>query len=158
VSIEAQIAAWRIAAARGLPFAFHGQGLSMWPTLRPGDEALFAPLAGTPRLGEILLCAAGDRLVAHRLVAHDGARLILRGDARAEADPPVGREAVLGRLVGVRRLGRELSPDAATLRALAVLVPLLHDRAPRLLKLVALTLHRTAASVSGDGKWGGNPG
>src|SRR5438105_4969722 len=60
VSVDHEIAAWRLAAARGLPFAFRGLGWSMWPILRPGDEAFFAPLAATPRAGDVLLYRSGE--------------------------------------------------------------------------------------------------
>jgi hypothetical protein len=119
MTVEQQIAAWRLACAQGQParFPFAGHGASMWPTLRAGDEALFAPLAAPPADGEILLYRLRDGLVAHRFrgALPDG-RLRLRGDGLMHDDPPVEPEAVLGRLVAVRRGGRErpIAPTAFT--------------------------------------------
>jgi hypothetical protein len=112
MALPHDIAAWRLATEHGLPFPFRGHGWSMWPTLRPGDEALFAPLAAPPAPGDVLLYATDAALVAHRLVGSlpDG-RLVLRGDAMGRADPPVEPAAVLGRLVAVRRGGRSRPPS-----------------------------------------------
>jgi hypothetical protein len=119
MTVEQQIAAWRLACAQGsgARFPFRGAGASMWPTLRAGDEALFAPLAAPPAPGEILLYRMHDGLVAHRFrgALPDG-RLRLRGDALMQDDPPVEPDAVIGRLVAVRRRGRErpIAPAALT--------------------------------------------
>jgi hypothetical protein len=102
-----ELAALRAAHALGRPYPFAGAGLSMWPALRPGDVALFAA-PGAPRPGDVCLAVVDGRLVAHRLIAREGDRLLLRGDAMPAADPPVAPAAVVGRLVAVRRAGREL--------------------------------------------------
>jgi hypothetical protein len=132
VSVDHEIAAWQVACARGVPFAFRGLGTSMWPALRAGDEALFAPLAHAPRPGDVLLYRAGERLVAHRFLGlrPDGA-LRLRGDFLVQDDPPVPRAAVLGCLVGVRRDGRALRVDDGVLGVFARVLPRLHAGAPR---------------------------
>lgn len=41
-------------------------------------------------------------MVVHRLWAIDGDRLILRGDTNGYADPPLPRDAVVGRVRAVR--------------------------------------------------------
>jgi len=131
VSADHEIAAWRIACAAGLPFHFRGLGRSMLPALLPGDEALFAPFEGAPQRGDVLLYRAGDRLVAHRLHGIEaGSRLRLRGDLLASDDPLVPAEAILGRLVAVRRRGRELRADRGPLAFYAALVPWLDAHAP----------------------------
>jgi hypothetical protein len=106
VSIEHELAAWRLATSQGLLFPFRGQGLSMWPTLRPGDDALFRPISALPPTGTIVLASTPAGLVAHRLVHRraDGT-VVLRGDALPGPDPPLAAGAVLGELTGVRRRG-----------------------------------------------------
>lgn len=152
MSADHEIAAWRIACAAGLPFHFRGLGRSMLPALLPGDEALFAPFEGAPQRGDVLLYRAGDRLVAHRLHALEANGLLrLRGDLLASDDPPVPAGAILGRLVAVRRGGRELPTDRGRLAFYAALVPWLDAHAPRaasgfrlFVRLAArLTLSRT---------------
>jgi len=125
VSVSHEIAAWQLACANRVPFCFRGLGSSMLPALRPGDEALFEPLADLPpRRGDVLLYRAGDRLVAHRLLAADAdGHLRLRGDALAADDPPVPAAAVLGRLVAIRRGRRELRADRAPLAWYAAVLP-----------------------------------
>ncbi len=158
MSVEQQIVAWQLAYANGLPFVFRGLGRSMLPALHPDDEALFAPLDAPPRPGEILLFRAGDRLVAHRLlaVAADG-RLCLRGDFMAADDPMLPADDVLGRLIAVRRHGRELRADRGRLALYAALWPRLHRRAPlaaRMLRLAARVANRLAARLTPPGTQG----
>jgi signal peptidase len=145
VSVDQEIAAWRLACERGVPFGFRGLGTSMWPALRPGDEALFEPIAQAPRVGDVLLFRAGDRLIAHRLlaVAADG-MLRLRGDFVGAEDPPVAPSAVLGRLMGVRRGGRVLDVAHGRLAIYAAVVPGLAARAPRLLAVLRLAARAAA--------------
>ena len=137
MTVEQQIAAWRLACAHGKHerFAFRGAGASMWPTLRAGDEALFAPLAAPPEPHEVLLYQLRGGLVAHRFrgLLPDG-RLRLRGDGMLRDDPPVEPDAVLGKLVAVRRGGRERAFAPAPLTPVYVaLLPLfrLVRRLPR---------------------------
>jgi signal peptidase I len=77
----------------------------MAPTLRPGDRLLVRPLAGAPppSEGEIVVTRRGTRLVTHRLVMKMGDLAITRGDACRALDPPVSSQALLGRVVLVRR-------------------------------------------------------
>jgi hypothetical protein len=141
LGIEHDLAAWRLAHEHGLPFAFRGDGASMWPTLRAGDEALFVPFDGEPQRGEVLLYRAGDRLLAHRLVGTTGAHLRLRGDAMPDEDPPVSRSAVLGRLTAIRRQGREIQASHPGFH----LAGELHPCGPRAMRLL---LARIAARLT----------
>ena len=72
-------------------------GNSMLPTLPSACDIEVVP-ADAPRLGDLLVFALGDALVAHRLVRRKGDRLICQGDNRRAADPPLRREQVLGRV------------------------------------------------------------
>ena len=79
----------------------------MSPALRPGDEVLVSPVAGasSPIPGEIVVALRGERLVTHRLVGHQGDRVITRGDACRSDDAPIDVDRLLGRVVLVRRAG-----------------------------------------------------
>jgi hypothetical protein len=83
----------------------------MWPSLRDGDEALWAAPSGPPRVGQIVVARTAAGLVAHR-VRRAGEVLLLQGDACPRADAPIPPEAVLGLVRRVRRGGRELGPEA----------------------------------------------
>ncbi len=79
-------------------------GSSMAPSIRSGDIVVVAPVtAGLPAPGEVALYATGRRIIAHRLVAFDACRFILKGDAVPVADLPVEIERLLGKVIRVER-------------------------------------------------------
>lgn len=78
-------------------------GASMAPLLCPDDALRLVPLEGARvRRGMVVGVIADGRLVVHRLVtvAHDS--LVARGDALAWSDAPVARQALVGRVGGLR--------------------------------------------------------
>jgi hypothetical protein len=106
--------------ARGLPVTFVARGASMWPFVRDGDRLTVAPLAGAPRLGDVVLVGGEGFGVVHRVVRVAGGRVLTKGDALPRSDgwAPLGR--VLGRVVAVERRGRPVpqgrwAPLAASL-------------------------------------------
>jgi signal peptidase I len=89
------------------------RGSSMVPTIFPGD-ILFVerdPLARL-RPGHVVLASREGRFFAHRVVrltALGGpARVITRGDALRENDPPFSREEILGRVTALIRGQRQI--------------------------------------------------
>jgi hypothetical protein len=127
-------------------------GGSMWPWLRPEDEVLiradeFARVAP----GRIILFAREDRLFAHRVLRRargepDHARcLVTKGDTLAETDAPVREAEFLGRVVAVRRGGREISLDTFPQAALGRLCALL-THASRFWYPLALSARRVLRS------------
>lgn len=80
-------------------------GTSMEPTLASGAEVLLRcgePLAA----GDIIAYLAAGQVILHRVVARakTGDWILTRGDARTLPDAPIlRREAVFGRVAGVRR-------------------------------------------------------
>lgn len=81
----------------------------MRPTIRNGDVVTLAPVGTRPPApGDIVAIRTADRLVVHRVVtvhvdSTGQARLVTRGDAHADTDPPVPATAVLGRVTAVHR-------------------------------------------------------
>lgn len=74
-------------------------GASMLPLLRDGDRVELLPLAPERlRRGDLLVFRQGEHLVVHRLVARRGGCWIARGDNLPQADPPIPRAAILGRV------------------------------------------------------------
>jgi hypothetical protein len=83
-------------------------GTSMLPLLRPGDavwlEAIDPALL---RPGDLIAIRQQDVLLTHRLIAVAPSRWQTKGDNNRLADPPVGAEAIQGRIVMLER-GRRL--------------------------------------------------
>ena len=74
-------------------------GGSMAPALMDGQRIELVPLDDAPlRVGDVVACATGPRLVVHRIAAlrADG-QVITRGDARGMDDAPQPIEAILAR-------------------------------------------------------------
>jgi signal peptidase I len=85
------------------------KGDSMWPSLRSGDRAVFEPLGGPPREGEVLVVRMDGALVAHRVVSVRQQHLTLKGDNCDAPDGPVRLDHVLGIITRVERDGRTLT-------------------------------------------------
>jgi hypothetical protein len=90
---------------------FRAEGISMYPAIRDGEIVDVVRVATDEIVrGDVLLCRYGTRALAHRVVrvtaCGSGRRFELRGDAKACSDPPVGADAVLGKVARVHRNGR----------------------------------------------------
>lgn len=84
-------------------------GSSMLPAIAPGDLLTFrACSADQAQPGQVVLLRRSQGLVAHRLVACEGALLTTRGDALAATDEPAATASLLGVLVGQERGLRNL--------------------------------------------------
>jgi len=108
---------------RGAYVRFRAIGASMQPTIEDGELITVAPVAPeSVKRGDILLYQNERGVFAHRMVGvvkgtvtidgGDSPPYLLRGDASVSCDPPVAREQVIGRVVGVQRGGRNLVLDS----------------------------------------------
>ena len=95
---EVMVALARARLGRGEPLTLRAEGGSMWPLLLDGDTVEVQPLGGPPALGDIVLFELRGRLALHRVVAIDGDRVVLKGDALTEPDGSYPAAALLGRL------------------------------------------------------------
>jgi signal peptidase I len=91
------------------------RGLSMLPTLRPGDFLTVQSVSPEQiEPGEIMLYMREGRFFIHRVkgkrVAGGEAFFIARGDCMPEDDPPVRSSEVLGKIVEVQRAGSSFFP------------------------------------------------
>ncbi len=111
---------------KGKPFRFEARGESMHPAIRHGDVVTVAPVPDRPpAIGDIVAFVhpgtGGVRV--HRVVAAGGGRYVLKGDNALGADPPIGRDGILGLVVGLERGGRRRrlgpAPQAAVLALLS---------------------------------------
>ena len=129
-------------------------GTSMKPFLRSGSLLRIAPLLPSlapPVLGDIvLLQSASGRLVAHRVIELRGDMYGTKGDSSGEADPPVGRGQILGKVLGME--GPLFLPlDGPLARRVGLCVNRLYPRLVRLKASLKRRLSTTAPPLTGEG-------
>jgi len=78
----------------------------MIPALWPGDELTVRrrPISEAKR-GDIAVFTRDHRLFAHRIVAHEGSRIVTQGDGVPSRDDAVNGTELLGVVVSVSRNG-----------------------------------------------------
>jgi hypothetical protein len=79
------------------------RGSSMRPLIAPGARLLVEFGAVPTGVGEIILFAQGEQLIAHRVVAWRQSRLIAKGDAEAFCDASLDLSNILGVVRALRR-------------------------------------------------------
>lgn len=99
----------------GLAVRFKAHGTSMLPSLWPGDVLTIQSAdrdSMTP--GDLVLAIRDDQIVIHRLVkiigSPEDSRVILRGDAMPQDDPPMHISELLGKVSKIERKDRFLIP------------------------------------------------
>lgn len=87
-------------------------GVSMRPTIEPGEPLRLVCGDRAPRPGDVIAFVSGDQVAVHRLLAssREGEWLVTIGDAHHLPDAPIRRDAVIGRVV--RRDGQEITSRA----------------------------------------------
>jgi signal peptidase I len=89
-------------------------GWSMLPSVWPGDT-LFVERASASQVteGDIVLFGRDRRLFAHRVVRgiDKSSKILTRGDAMPQPDPPVSDDALLGRVSLIVRNGKRMAPS-----------------------------------------------
>ena len=84
-------------------------GSSMLPSIWPGDVLTVRQCSQSDvHIGDIAVFTRAGRLFAHRVVQRDGVTLITQGDGVPSQDPPVGPDALLGRVMCASRNGRRV--------------------------------------------------
>jgi hypothetical protein len=98
----------------------------MAPAYRDGDWLLLEPIsAGATVLpGEVVVARRGPLLVTHRVVSLQNGLLVTKGDSCPRTDPPVAADALLGRVVGMRRAPRLLTELRRRLAPIRRFLPL----------------------------------
>lgn len=99
----------RDALAREGRIQFPLRGDSMLPTLPLECEIEVVPLPDELRVGDLVVFALQETLVAHRLV-RGGVQPVAHGDNRRVADPPLLPEQVLGRVARAFVDGEQVWP------------------------------------------------
>jgi signal peptidase I len=109
---------------------FRATGLSMVPTLWPGDCLTIQSYNfEDAQAGDVVLYARGGRLFVHRIIRKcrlAGTKsLITRGDCMTEEDPPVQEKDLLGRVIAIDRRGSRIVPNRRLSTAQSVIAWLL---------------------------------
>lgn len=98
----------------GYSVRFRPGGASMFPTIKDGETVTVEQVKPTDvKRGDIILYKTDHRVIAHRVVSvqkkgGNSSSFILRGDASASCDEPVGADQILGKVVSVERDGRSI--------------------------------------------------
>ncbi len=126
-------------------------GRSMRPLLRPGARVNVRPLSGSPPLGAILVYAAADRLVIHRLVRierrDERTAFVTKGDLSPRCDAPIEPDRVLGQVVRIEMPGFSLSVDHHVWRAAGWLFATCAPACIALLRTTERTARRVARAA-----------
>ncbi|TAK25471.1 MAG: hypothetical protein EPO26_03640 [Chloroflexota bacterium] len=107
--------------------AVQSRGDSMFPTIEPGAPLPIEPGGGAQcEVGDIVaIIGPNGAMMAHRLIAISNRFAWTRGDDAPWPDPPIPREAIVGRIAHGGRRGRLI----ARLPVLALLVQATDSRA-----------------------------
>jgi hypothetical protein len=89
-------------------FRFTAPGFSMAPFIRNGDMITIAPKQ--LRYGDVVAFVKPccGKLTVHRIIRISGAEYLIKGDNLAEADGLVPASSIIGRVVRVEHLGRQM--------------------------------------------------
>ena len=88
------------------------EGWSMGHTLGPSRQIAVMPVIRPPRLGDVVLLKARNRLIAHRIIRKipGGQYYITKGDNCTTADTPVAYLDIIGLVMGIKEGGRIRNP------------------------------------------------
>lgn len=86
-------------------------GNSMLPLMRAGDQVLVAHDCSHIRTGDVIVFWQSNQLIIHRVIqierTPDTIRFLTKGDNGLSFDPIVSADQVIGKVLAVRRTGRE---------------------------------------------------
>ncbi len=78
-------------------------GLSMYPTLRPGDEAVSLTNSSITA-GDIIGYKQKNKNILHRIIKIEKEKIYTKGDNSLAADPyPIQKKDIIGKLTKIRR-------------------------------------------------------
>jgi hypothetical protein len=126
-------------------------GSSMVPSIWPGDVlTIRRRFVSEVRTGQIAVFARHGRLVAHRVVAHEGRHLVTQGDGVRSSDLPVREAELLGVVAFISRNGKNRMVPAAPGFAGYTVAAVVR----RLSQLRRILQHVGRVRLTLSGKWG----
>ena len=124
--LEAVLDVWTLAGEKHyIPIA----GRSMLPLIKNGDHVLVVHGCADVRCGDVVVFRYEGKLIAHRVlqIYKDIAGhhiFITKGDNASRCDPPLSSSEIVGRVLSIRRGGKEMSLDTPFWRMLGWLTAL----------------------------------
>lgn len=102
-------------------------GSSMFPTSQSGDTITVKPAKATDvSVGDVIVYVRGKRMIAHRLISkrirNNEIVLICQGEFFSKPDPLIEGRQVLGKVVAVKRNGRNIRFDTFWRRLIGLLL------------------------------------
>jgi hypothetical protein len=107
------------ALTEGKDVRLHVDGMSMVPTLKPGDTIVVRQVA--PHLlemGDLVVVRREHDLVTHRLVWRKSEQWLMKGDNSRYFDPPAAAEMILGKVIAIERKDTGIDLQKAGRRSL----------------------------------------
>jgi signal peptidase I len=107
------------ALTEGKDVRLHVDGMSMVPTLKPGDTIVVRQVA--PHLlemGDLVVVHREHDLVTHRLVRQKEGQWLTKGDNSHYLDPPITAEMILGKVIAIERKDTGIDLQEASKRSL----------------------------------------
>ncbi len=97
-------------------------GLSMLPSVWPGDiVSIEGGSINAIMPGDIVLYSRDGRFFIHRVIEMSELGFITRGDAAPQSDPIIARSHVLGRVSGIQRNGKSITPKPGLANMMRIL-------------------------------------
>lgn len=97
-------------------------GTSMLPMMKGGDQVLVVHGSAGVRRGDVIVFRCNGNLIAHRVLRiyeSDGKlTFITKGDNVSQCDPPVSANAIIGRVLAIKRGSRHITVDTPVWRTL----------------------------------------
>lgn len=117
---------------------FSPKGLSMWPTLRPAtDTVQVRSMPEYSRMDIVLAVSDNPRGVfLHRIIGCEAGNYILMGDANLYRTETCAAQAILGKVVRIRRNGKDVTSGTAN-----KLLRMLHSSPPQLRRAMVRILN-----------------
>ena len=97
---------------KGVPFRFKVKGLSMHPFIRDNDVVTVSPLPdGSLHFGDVVAFVQPEtgKLALHRVIGKRRGDCLIKGDAVAEPDGFLPKEALRGYVTQVEREGKRVA-------------------------------------------------
>ncbi len=138
----------RVLLQQGCNVQFRAAGTSMHPTIRDGEVVTVAPRSvERVAAGDVILYRCDRGPTAHRVIAvrpSPAGRpvLYLQGDNLCSIDRPIQADEVIGRVVSVRRDGRDRLVDRRARHRVRRMAARLATLPRRLLRIAALARSR----------------
>lgn len=94
------------------PFPLKSQGTSMIPLLQSNDMIYFKKISfNLLKINDIAIIQLKNKLIIHRVIYKTNKYLVTKGDNNPESDSKIYSHQIIGKVVKVKRDGKEFDPN-----------------------------------------------